>query len=178
VKRERRVQLFPVLWLTAAWVLLWGNLSFANVLGGLVLGSLVLLVFPLPRLVVGVRVRPLPFAGLVARFLLDVVVASVQVAWQAIRPGAVPRSSVMTIQLVGRNELFQTIVGEMVSLVPGSLVIDLDGEHGLLSLHYFGVSSKERLEAVRAEVLALEQRVLRALAADPAGVPVRPGGNE
>ena len=156
-------------------MLLWGNLSWANVLAGLVLGTAVLLAFPLPKLTVGVRVRPLALLRLVVRFLFDVVVASVHVAWLAVRPKGAPRSSVITIPLVSRNELFQTIVGEMVSLVPGSLVIDLDGERGLLSLHYLEVETREDLERVRAGVLALEQRVLAALAADRSGR-IPPGG--
>lgn len=171
------MQPFPLLWLTGLWVLLWGNLSVANVLGGLVLGTVVLLVFPLPRLVVGVTVRPWRTIRLLARFLFDVVQASIQVAWAAVGPGPVPPSSVIVVQLVGRNELFQTIVGSMVSLVPGSLVVDLDGERGLLALHFFGVGSHERLEAIRADVLALEQRVLRALATDPSGARPDLGGD-
>ncbi|MFP5348054.1 MAG: Na+/H+ antiporter subunit E [Actinomycetes bacterium] len=167
--RAQRLQPVPLLWLTAAWVLLWGNLSWANVLAGLVLGAVVLLVFPLPKLAVGVQVRPLALLRLVVRFLFDVVVASVHVAWLAVRPAGAPRSSVITIPLVTRNELFQTIVGEMVSLVPGSLVIDLDGDSGLLHLHYLEVETREDLERVRASVLDLEQRVLAALAADRTG---------
>ena len=38
----------PVVWLMLVWVLLWGTFSWANVLGGLAIGLLVLLLFPLP----------------------------------------------------------------------------------------------------------------------------------
>lgn len=171
-----------VIWLTVVWVMLWGNVSFANVIGGLVLAVAVLAVFPLPRLIVGVKLRPVAFVALLARFLFDVVRASIHITWVAVRPRPVPRSSVMVVQLVGREELFQTIVGLMVSLVPGSLVVDLDSRRGLIALHYFGVSDEQKLEAARADVLALEQRVLKALAADPAeakpvGMPARGGSS-
>ena len=167
MSRERRLQPFPVLWLTAVWVLLWGNLSVANVLSGLVLGSLVLLVFRLPRLIVGVRVRPWPLLRLVARFLVDVVVASLQVAWRAVPPGRVRRSSVVVVQLRNRNELFVTVIAGMVSLVPGTVVVELDGDAGRLWLHVLGAETREQAFAARDDVLALEQRVLLALAADP-----------
>ncbi|HEX5511684.1 MAG TPA: Na+/H+ antiporter subunit E [Actinomycetales bacterium] len=166
--QRRSITPVGVIWLTVVWIMLWGNISFANVIGGLVVALLVLAIFPLPRLIVGVKVRPIAFVTLLVRFLFDVVKASVHIAWVAVRPRAVPQSSVMVVQLVGREELFQTIVGLMVSLVPGSLVVDLDSRRGLLALHYFGVSDERKLESARADVLALEQRVLKALAADPA----------
>jgi multicomponent Na+:H+ antiporter subunit E len=169
VIRPRRPQPFAVLWLTAVWVLLWGNLSAANVLGGLVLSLFVLTAFPLPRIIVGVRVHPWWLVVLGTRFLWDVVRASVELSWLAVRPQAPPRSSVVTVPMRSRNELFLTIVGEMASLVPGSLVIDLDGEQGLLSMHVLGVDSPESADAFRVSMWALERRVLRALAAEPDG---------
>jgi multicomponent Na+:H+ antiporter subunit E len=176
VIQRRSITPVGVIWLTVVWIMLWGNVSFANVIGGLVVALLVLAIFPLPRLIVGVKLRPVAFVALLARFLFDVVKASMHIAWVAVRPQPVPHSSVMVVQLVGREELFQTIVGLMVSLVPGSLVVDLDSRRGLLALHYFGVSDERKLEAARADVLALEQRVLKALAADPTGARPRQAG--
>lgn len=164
-----RLQPFPILWLTTIWVLLWGDLSVFNVLSGLVLAVVVLLAFPLPRIIVGVRLRPAAFAVLVVRFVVDIVVASMQVAWLTVRPRRVPRSSVVTVQLRSRDELLQTVVGEMMSLVPGSLVVDLDADRGRLSMHVLGVETREQADAFRAVVLAQEARVLRALADDPDG---------
>jgi multicomponent Na+:H+ antiporter subunit E len=175
-RRAALRQIGPVLAGATVWVLLWGNVSVGNVLAGIVLSALVVLLFPLPPLSVGVRVRPVRTTLLASRFLFDVVRASLHVAWLAVRPQPVPRSSVVTTQLRTRNQLFQTIVGEMLSLVPGSLVVDLDGEAGLLSLHVFGVETEEQAEQHRRDVLELEGRVLQALAADPLGrVPERGG---
>ncbi|HET8617169.1 MAG TPA: Na+/H+ antiporter subunit E [Actinomycetales bacterium] len=151
------------------WVLLWGNVSVANVVAGFLLSLLIVVVFPLPPLTVGVRVRPLRLLRLVVRFAYDVIRASLHVSWLAFRPQRPPRSSVVTTQLTTRNQLFQTIVGEMLSLVPGSLVVDIDGEAGLISLHVLDVGTPAQAAQHRADVLALEQRVLAALAADPLG---------
>lgn len=170
-----RLQPFPVFWLTVVWVLLWGQLSVANVLGGVALAVLVLIALPLPRITVAIRLRPWPFVVLVTRFLVDILVASCQVAWMAVRPGPVPRSSVITVQLSTRNELFATLVGEMMSLVPGSLIVDLDGRNGRLSMHVLDVETPEQADAFRQAVLGQEQRVLRALAARPDGSGVTEG---
>jgi multicomponent Na+:H+ antiporter subunit E len=167
--KPRRLQPFPLGWLTAVWVLLWGDLSPGNVLAGLALAAAILVALPLPRIVVGIRVRPWPFVVLVTRFLADVVVASCQVAWLTVRPRPVPPSSVVTVQLRTRDELFATLVGEMMSLVPGSLIVDLDGRTGHLSMHVLDVATPDQAEAFRRSVLEQEERLLRALAARPDG---------
>ncbi len=164
MRRVGEYQRFSLLWLTTVWVLLWGQLSVANVVSGVILGAVVLTVFPLPRVTVGVRLRPVRFLRLLGRFLLDVIVASLHVAWLTVRPGPVPRSSVVTIQLRSRNELFETIVAEMQTLVPGSLAVDLDARNGRLSMHALEVATPEQAEAFRRAVLDQEARVLAALA--------------
>jgi multicomponent Na+:H+ antiporter subunit E len=147
--------------------------SFANVLGGMALAAALLVLLRMPPLVIGVRVRPVAAVVLVVRFLLDVVIASFQVAWLAVRPGPVPRASVVTTQLRSRNELFQTMVAEMMSLVPGSLVVDLDPGTGRVSMHVLDVETATEAEAFRRRVLDQERRVLAALSASTDDRPVR-----
>jgi multicomponent Na+:H+ antiporter subunit E len=160
-----RIQPFPLLWLTLVWTALWRDLSLGNLLAGALVGAFVLVLFPLPRLVVDVRVHPAAFVVLVVRFLADVVRASLSVAWRAVGPGAVPHGSIVTVQLRSRDELFQTVTAQLVSLVPGSVVVELDSPRGLLSVHVFTARTATDLAAARASVLAQEDRVLRALAA-------------
>lgn len=161
------MQLIPLLWLTCVWVLLQGSLTWATVLSGILLGALVLVAFPLPRLITGVRVRPMASLVLAARFLFDLTVASCRVAWQAVRPGPVVTGTALQVQLAGRADLFQTITAEMVALVPGTVVIELDAEAGLLTLHALDVHTPDQVEAIRRNVLGQERRVLRALAPRP-----------
>lgn len=162
-----RVQWLPLTWLTAVWVLLWGNVSVANVLSGIAVAMLVLVAFPLPRMNVGITIRPAAFAVLLGRFAFDLVRASVQVAWVAFRPGPPPRGMVVDMRLRGSNELLQTITSEMVALVPGSVVIDLEPDAKRLTLHVFDASTREEAERTRRRVLRQEARVLRALDPDP-----------
>lgn len=46
---RRRVQPVSLLLLTLLWVLLWGNVSWINVVSGLLLATLVLVLFPCRR---------------------------------------------------------------------------------------------------------------------------------
>lgn len=162
-----RVQLLPMLWLTVVWVLLWGNVSVGNVLSGMALAVLVLVLFPVPRMNVGMVVRPRALAVLTLRFFADVVTASVQVAWVALRPAPPPRGMVVDMHLRSHNELFQTVTAEMTALVPGSVVIDLEPDERRLTLHVFNASTRREAERVRRRVLRQEARVLRALDPDP-----------
>ncbi|WP_405039071.1 Na+/H+ antiporter subunit E [Serinicoccus sp. LYQ92] len=165
--RIPRVSPWGVLWLTVVWVLLWGTLDLLNLLGGVLIALLVLVLFPLPRVELRLRVRPLGLLVLLGRFLLDLVRASVEVAWLSVRPGPVASGVVMDLELAGDDPLLQTLTAEMVSLVPGSVVIDLDSGSRVLTLHALNVSTRHQAEKVRHKVRAQEARVLRALHPDP-----------
>lgn len=165
--RRWRVSVGGLVWLAAVWVLLWGTLSWGNVLGGLVFGYLVLAFFPLPRVHFRLRPRPWAVTVLVSRFLFDVVRASAEVSWLAIRPGRPVRGVVMDMELVGDDELLQVLTGEMVTLVPGSVVIELDPATRVLTIHALDVRTRQEAEAVRRRIRAQEARVLRALHPDP-----------
>lgn len=158
---------WALLWLTAVWVLLWGSLNPLNLLGGVLVGLLVLLLFPLPRVDLRLRVHPVGLLVLVGRFLSDLVRASVEVAWLAVRPGPVAHGVVMDLELVSDDAFLQTLTAEMVSLVPGSVVIDLEPSTGLLTLHALDVRTRAEAERVRHKVRAQEARILRAFHPDP-----------
>lgn len=168
--RRRSVPWVSLIGLTTVWVLLWGNITVGNIVAGLLLSGLIVTVFPLPSLYVGMVLRPWPTVVLAARFLWDLVTASVQVAWLAVRPGRTARGVLMDLRLRSGNEFFQTITAEMVALVPGTVVVDLDSGERVLTLHALEVATREEAERVRRHVLAQEARVLRAFDPDPEAV--------
>lgn len=164
---RRRVSWGSVVWLTAVWVLLWGAPTPLTVVGGLLAAVVVLLLFPLPRVRVRLVVRPGATVLLLARFLWDLVKASLEVSWLAVARGPTTRGAVMDIELAGDEELLQTITAEMVALVPGTVVIDLEPHKRLLTLHALDVKTLRQAQTVRRRVLAQEARVLRAFHPDP-----------
>lgn len=157
---------WSVLWLTLVWLLLWGDVTPVLVVGGVAVAVLVLTAFPLPKVPIRLRVRPWSLVVLVVRFLYDLVVASVQVSWLAVRP-RLTHGVVVDLELRGRNPFLQTLTAEMVGLVPGTVVIDLHPESGILTLHVLEVSNRAAAEAIRRDVLGQEARVIRALDRDP-----------
>ena len=126
----------------------------------------VTVLLPLPAVVGEIRVRPLPLLGFLGHFLVDLAASGAQVAWQALRPGRQGQSAIVRVRLRTDSDLLLTIITEAVSLVPGSMVIDLDREARELGLHVLSVDSDEDLERQRRSVLVTEDRVVRAFGTD------------
>ena len=162
--RPRFHPLTPAL-LAVVWILLWGVLTPAAAVGGFLLALVVVLVFPLPRLSLGVRIRPWPLLVLIGYFLVDLVKASVHVAISASTPWIRPQGRILTVPLRSDHDLFGVLTAELTALVPGSIVIDLDTSRREMVVHVFDESAGDDA-AFRAQVAAQEARVLRALARD------------
>lgn len=165
-RRRVRDELVALGGLVAVWMLLWGRFSWATFLSGLVVSVLVLVVFPLPPVTFLGRLRPLGLARFAVRFSADLVVASVQLAWTAFRFGYQPRCAVIAVQLAVHSDLNLTLCGEAVSLIPGSLIVDIEREEGVLYIHVFDVSDQAAAERFRDKVHALEARIVGAIGSD------------
>ena len=160
--------------LTLVWMALWGSASLIVILLGIAVGALILLLFPLPTMHFRFGLHPWRMLVLLARFLWDVVVASVQVSWLAIRP-RLPRPQVTTVQLASDSDLLEALTALAVSLVPGSLIIDADSQDRTLTIHVLDPGT-QTMESFAEQVRAQEHRIRLALGdADedegPAGSP-------
>ena len=151
-----------LIWLVVVWILLWGTWSWANLLSGVTVALAVTLLLPLPPVVGGTRVRPLPLIGFVGHFLVDLVISGAQVAWRAIGPDGVRQAAIVRVQLRADSDLLLTVVAETISLVPGSLVLDLDRQERLISIHLLHVADLADVERQKLGVLATEERIVRA----------------
>ncbi|MGY1834716.1 Na+/H+ antiporter subunit E [Blastococcus sp. SYSU DS0510] len=174
---QLRHQLPLLVWLVLVWNLLWGTWSWANLLSGAVVALAVTLLLPLPPVVGGVTVRPVRLLAFVGTFLADLVTSGAQVAWQTVRPSGISRSAIIMVQLRTDSDLLLTIITEALTLVPGSMVIDMDREQRRLALHILHVTGARDVERQRESVLTMEERVVRAfgspdeVAAVSAGAP-------
>jgi multicomponent Na+:H+ antiporter subunit E len=171
-----RHQIPLLVWLVLVWILLWGTWSWANLLSGLLVGLVVLVLLPLPHVVGGVRLRPAALLAFLGHFAVDLAVSGAQVAWLALRPGRGARSAIVQVQLRADSDLLLTMVAEALCLVPGSLVLDLDRERRLITLHLLHVRDLEAVAGEKERVLAVEDRLVRAFgsAADVAALDAEP----
>lgn len=148
--------------LVLLWMILWGTISWLSVISGIIVAFTVIRVFYLPPVDLSGRFNLWHIAVYLAHFAKDVFIASFQVAFQAITPG-VPRSSIIAIQLRTRSDLIMTLVGITLSLIPGSLVVDVDRERSIIYLHTFDTENDEDVEATRDQALIIEGRIVRAI---------------
>ncbi|MGY2081943.1 Na+/H+ antiporter subunit E [Modestobacter sp. SYSU DS0657] len=151
-----------LVWLVLIWILLWGTWTWANLISGLLVALAVTLLLPLPAVVGGARLHPVAALYFVGHFLVNLTVSSAQVAWQTLRPSGVRRSAVILVQLRTDSDLLLSVISQVLTLVPGSMVLDLDRRRMALGVHVLDVGSEADVERQRAEVLATERRVVRA----------------
>jgi multicomponent Na+:H+ antiporter subunit E len=163
---RRRVNPVAVVVLTLVWVLLWDEVSLFLLLTGALLAVLVALVFPLPPIDLHGRFRPVGGLRLLARLLADAFLASVDVVALAFRFQTVPRSSIIRVQLRSRSDLYLTQTAELVSLVPGTIVLEVHRATSTLYLHVLGATDDASTDQAVEAVLAAEARVLRAFGSD------------
>jgi multicomponent Na+:H+ antiporter subunit E len=166
-RRRRLAAQWPtMLWLVVVWVLLWGDFSVGNVLAGAVIAVAVTGLLRMTPIQFHGTVRPVALLVLVGRFAWDLVHASVEVSWVALRPRHTPRGAVIGVQLRNHSDLYLTMTAELCSLVPGSLVVEAHRLTGMLYLHVLDVEQSGGVERARRTVLEQEERVLRAFASD------------
>ena len=149
-------------WLVVMWVLLWGDLNLANVLGGVLLATALVVVFP-PAATNDdpMIVRPWAAASFVVWFLWALVVTNVAVAREVLLPTSRSqiRTAVVAVPLRTRSGRLATIVANAITLTPGTLTVDARGRPAVLHVH---VLSFTDVDAVLEEVADLERRVVRA----------------
>jgi multicomponent Na+:H+ antiporter subunit E len=144
------------------WMLLWGSVTPLAILTGIIIAVAVTRAFYLPPVELSGRFNPFWFAVFLGRFLGELVVASFQVALQAFARTPVATSAILRIDLRTRSDFIMTGVSLAVSLVPGSLVLEVDRANARLYIHTLDVSTPEEVEKAREHVLSLEHDLLRA----------------
>ncbi len=154
--------LVPFLGLVLLWMLLWGQFTWLALVTGVVLGLLVSVTFYLPAVRLSGRLNPWFALVFAVRLLGDIVVASLQIAWTAVSPWYRPSNAIIAVALRTRSDLVMTFTAEAVSLVPGSIVLDLDRENATLYLHALNVRSPADVPALKRGVLAVERRLILA----------------
>ena len=167
-ERERdRVSLLQrsplLLVLVLLWMMLWGSVSSLTIVTGVVVALVVTRVFYLPPVELSRRFHLGGSLVFLSRFFLDLVVASFQVAWQAVRPRGAPSSAVVRVDLTTRSDLVLTATALAISLVPGTIVLEVDRPRSVLYVHSFGVQTPDEVERTRRHVLDYERRLLRAI---------------
>ncbi|MBF4463331.1 MULTISPECIES: Na+/H+ antiporter subunit E [unclassified Rathayibacter] len=151
--------------LVGIWVLLWDDVSVLSIVSGFLVALVITRVFYLPPVEFSNRVNPWRALVFLVHLLVDIAVASVRVSWQILTLPVPVHNAIVAVRLRSRSEGMLVWTTEAVSLVPGSLVIDVDPQQNVLYLHVLGVTHDEgeRIDEVRRTVLRTEARIVRAI---------------
>lgn len=165
VSRWRSVwrQLPLLVALVALWLFLWDHIDVLTILTGVVLAIAVTRVLYLPPVLLSGRFNPWRGLLLGLRMMFDVTSASLQVAVLAMLPWWKPTNAIIAVQLLTRSDLVTTLTAEAISVVPGTVVVDIDRERGLLYLHALGTRTADDIDRVRRAVIGTEERIVLAI---------------
>ncbi|MEF3404813.1 Na+/H+ antiporter subunit E [Agromyces sp. CCNWLW203] len=180
VSRWRSVwrQLPLLVALVLLWVFLWDQVTVLTVVTGILLAIGVTRVLYLPPVLLSGRFNPWRGLLLGLRMMFDVTLASLQVAWLAMDPRWKPLNSIIAVQLLTRSDLVTTLTAEAISVVPGTVVVDIDRERGLLYLHALDTRTEADIDRVRSAVLGTEERIVLAIGTHAQAVSVREARRE
>lgn len=164
-RRRRRfvVELPLIVGMTLLWGALWIDFSAGNLIFGFLISLGIVSAFRLPPVHLSGRFNLWYLLRFVLWFLGDVVVASLQVFTLAILRGPRVRSAILGVPLRSHDDLMVTLVAHTLSLIPGSVVVEVDRRTATLYMHVLNVNSDADAEAFRASARSTEARLIRVM---------------
>ncbi|MUL42971.1 Na+/H+ antiporter subunit E [Streptomonospora sp. PA3] len=149
-------------WLTVMWAILWGDASPGTLLAGAAVAGGCYAAARLPHLPVRLRFRPVHALLLCAHIAVEMVGSSLRVAFHALwRPGRM-RGAIVSVPLRTDSDLLLAMVIGGLSLITGSLVIELNREEGVIYVHGTPVASERAVRQLRRQVRRTEELFVRA----------------
>lgn len=162
-----------VVWLTVLWILLWGDVTWANVLGGISVAVVVVLFARLDVSALrGSPVRPHWAVVYFLNLLWKLLESNVKLAWEILTPGMSTHTGIIAVPMRGGSDAVVNLVANSVTLTPGTMTIEVkrwdvdgdgidDGDVDSVVMYIHGMYTRD-VEAVRHDVLKLEALALRA----------------
>lgn len=160
-----RIQWRQITALTVFWLILVGQINIVSVVGGALLAWLVTIAFPLPPVNYGGRPHLFGTLRLAGAMLVDLGVASFALARFAFGR-RLPRTGIVRVRLRSDSDFYQVLTAMLVSIVPGTVVLDARQRTRTLYLHVFDTPDGDHLVTAVPDTLGIERRVVMALGND------------
>ena len=154
------------------WVLAWGSITLANVLGGVVVATVVLFVAP-DSVAGGDRgrrwpvIRPLAFTRLLVFVLVELVRSNVVLTREVLARRSRLHAGVMAVPLPSCSDALLTLISNILALTPGTNPVHVERDPTVIYVHVLWMHDVERS---RAEVLRLADLAFRAFSRNPFAV--------
>lgn len=170
--RAVALRTFAVCALATVWVLLWGRVTVPNIVMGVVVAIVIMVLLPLPPVPVQGRVHPVPLVALIALIVWYLIESSIQVMWLAVRPGPPPRTGVLRAPVSIKSDLVLVLAASITTLIPGSMVLEIDQVRRILFCHVLDVGSASSVERFYQQVAQVERLLIAAFEHDDEWLPV------
>lgn len=160
-KRPPRISILLFLFTVIIWIMLWGEVTFANVLSGILVATLLNLAMPIPPN----SALDINFGGMVRLFgswTIDFVKASISVAWLAIRRDDPPPTAIIKVPMRTNDDISLTTAMALINLQPGGIIVDIDKREKTLTMHILDASSTSKVAEQINQLTRIERRVIRA----------------
>lgn len=151
-----------LLWLAFVWVMLWGTWEPGTIVAGLLIGVIVMVALPIPRVPVEGLLRPISTIWLVLVVAFFLIRSSVTVAWLAVRPSAPPPSAVLRAPMRVKSDFTLAMAVNTLNLLPGGIVVRVDPLRRDVYIHVLDVGSKKSVTSFYNQVATVEKLYLRA----------------
>lgn len=150
-------------WLTFVWCALWRTFDVPNLIFGAIFSVLVLSVFRLPTLYLSNRFNLWFALRFAVYFVFEVARASWQMLWLACTFRPPLQNSVVAVQLRTHSDLWITAISHAMSLIPGSLVVEVDRSLSVLYFHVIHTPDQSSIERFIAQTHKVESMILKAV---------------
>jgi multicomponent Na+:H+ antiporter subunit E len=169
VKRSFSLGLAAVL--LGVWLLLWGEVSLANLASGVAVVALVMLLIPqTDDDLVRPTVRPVWALRFVGRSLWSLLRANLVVALEVVRQDTKINTGIVAVPMPGCSDGLLTLVANVLGLAPGTMPVQVTVEPPVIYVHILHLDD---VETSRAEVTALAQLAVRAFGSEEALAAIR-----
>jgi multicomponent Na+:H+ antiporter subunit E len=171
-------------WLVALWLLLWNDLSVANIVSGVAVAALVLAGARVPKVGCAgdgagdrARIAPLSLLYFVGFVIVKLVQSNLVLAWEIVTPRNRINTGIVAVPLRTESELAMLVVSSVITLTPGTVTIDATGSPPVI---YVNVLHLHDIDDVRRELLHIEELSVKAFGSRTARaqlVAARSGGS-
>lgn len=160
--RGRSPALVP--WLVLLWILLWGNVSIANLVSGVVVSSLIVIGSGPER--IGstssqdrARISPWHFVMFLGFVAVQLVRSNAVLAREILSTKSRINLGVIAVELRTDSELMMLIVANVITMTPGTITLEVVGSPATL---YVNVLHSHDVTLVRRSLLRIEEFAVRA----------------
>lgn len=163
-------------WFVVLWLMLWADVSTANVVSGVALAGAVVLLTRAAAVATDddtVQVSPIALLHFVGHVLWQLVRSNLSLAWEIVTPTNTIATGTVEVPLRSAAPIVTMAVSNVITLTPGTVTLDVRSDPPTLTV---GVLHLHHPDTVRASVQRTEALAIRAFGTRAARAQLGSGG--